>query len=555
MLRRYVIACLLVILGLPIGLEARQDSGERTFTPFRAPGAVSGAESAEAEIFLELLKAIERYSLTSHAQPDLWEKAIEGLIKELDDPYATVLSPREVREFEEQSTGNYAGIGVQITELNEAVTITAVFRNTPADQAGLQVGDRIVGVDGESAEGFSVSDASERIRGAPGTTVEVTVRRDGITQPIPMSIERAEVHVPAVFAERIYDDVGYILMDRVARNSAMEVDSVIREMDGARGLILDLRRNPGGYLDESLNLADLFLDRGSVMVKTRARAPSSGGDLREESAHARLRPRVPDIPVVVLVDRYSASAAEIVAGALQDHDRALVLGERTFGKGSVQSVVPLPGDRLLRVTSGEWYSPLGRSLNRERDREGRLIEPDSIPVVTSRAGRKLLGGGGVAPDVELGRDTLSTGEQEFVSKVIEAEIPLEVRIREVALEATHRPREQGVVPETLPEASIEALTRTLVAAGLSESDLTEEAVGYLRWRVAVEFYQRLDPDDPALRARAQQRALEVRAERDQALSTAIRLLKESRTQEDLFRRAQEEPGAVAWTPDERRSRR
>jgi carboxyl-terminal processing protease len=559
MLRRLLLTALLVILALPMGMDAQQTAGDRTFTPFERERATEALlermDSEEAQLFLDLLRQIQRHALTSHEESDLWEKAVQGLIRELDDPYATVLSPREVEEFEEQSTGNYAGIGVQITELNEVVTITAVFRNTPADQAGLQVGDRIVEVDGDSAEGWSVSDASSRIRGTPGSVVQLTVGRDGIGQPIPLSIERAEVHVPAVVAERIFDDVGYILMDRVARNSAMEVDSVLQEMSDARGIILDLRRNPGGYLDESLNLADLFLERGSVLVKTRARTPGSAGGLREDAAQARLRPRAVDVPVIVLVDRFSASASEIIAGALQDNDRALVLGERTFGKGSVQSVVPLPGDRLLRLTSGEWYSPLGRSLNRERDRDGRLIEPDSIPVFTSRGGRKLLGGGGVAPDLELGRDTLTTAEQAFVSTAIESEVPLELRIREVALQSGQASRDAGVVPEALPESATAAIRDVLLEDGLPDEALTDEAVAYLRWRIAAEFFQRLDYADPELRTVAQRRAMEIRAERDQTLSTAIRLLQGARTQEELFRLAQNEPGAVAWLPGERQGGR
>jgi carboxyl-terminal processing protease len=559
MLRRSALVLLLLILAIPRGMDAQQTAGERTLVPFERDRAtevlLERMDTEEAQLFLELLRQIQRHALTSHTESDLWEKAIEGLVKELNDPYATVLSPREVAEFEEQSTGNYAGIGVQITELNEAVTITAVFRNTPADQAGLQVGDRIVEVDGDSAEGWTVGDASNRIRGTPGTVVDVTVRREGIAQPIPLSIERAEVHVPAVTAERIFDDVAYVLLDRVARNAAMEVDSVLRDMGDPRGIILDLRRNPGGYLDESLNLADLFLERGSVLVKTRARSPGSGGQVREDAAHARLRPRAADVPVIVLVDRFSASASEIIAGALQDNDRALVLGERTFGKGTVQSVVPLPGDRLLRLTSGEWYSPLGRSLNRERDREGRLIEPDSIPVFTSRGGRKLLGGGGVVPDLELGRDTLTTAEQDFVSTALEAEVPLELRIREVALEAGQASRDAGTVPEALPPAAMATLRQILLSDGLPEEALTDGAMDYLRWRVAVEFYQRLDYADPELRALGQRRAVEIRAERDQTLSTAIRLLSAARTQEELFRLAQDEPGAVAWRPGEREARR
>ena len=262
------------------------------------------------------LEAIRDYALETRGDSVLWELAIDGLIKELGDPYATVLSPDEVARFEEQSTGNYAGVGIAISELNGAVTITTVFGGTPAEDVGLMVGDRIVGVDSDDGDGWSVDDASSRIRGEPGTTVIVYIERDGFAEAIPFEIERDEVHILAVRSERIFDDLSYIVLDRVTRNSATEVDSVLTEMGDVRGMIFDLRRNPGGYLDESLNLADLFLDRGSVLVTTRSRTRGNSGQLREESARARMTPRVGDIPIVVLVDRYSASAAEIVAGAL-----------------------------------------------------------------------------------------------------------------------------------------------------------------------------------------------------------------------------------------------
>jgi carboxyl-terminal processing protease len=508
---------------MPHALEAQRVSGDgpRVTEP-------SAAASDEAEVFLSTIRAIKDFALTTYADSTLWEKAIEGLIKELGDPYAAVLTPDQVAEFEEESTGNYAGIGVQITELNERVTITAVFRGTPAYEAGLMVGDRIVEVDGEDAREWTVDRASSRIRGEPGSTVRVSVLREGISQPMPNEIRRERVHIPAVTAERIFGGVGYLVLDRVARNSANEVDSVLTRMDGAPGLIFDLRGNPGGYLDESLRLADLFLDRGSVVVSTRSRNPGDADGVSEEAAYSRLRPRLPEVPVVVLVDRFSASAAEIVAGALQDHDRALVLGERTFGKGSVQSVVPLPAGRLLRLTSGEWYTPLGRSLNRPRDRDGATIDPDSIAEFTSAAGRILYGGGGVFPDLEVPNDTLTSEEQSFVGAALEAEIPLSVRIHEAALDGARLAQQAGGEAGGLPEPAYERFETGLLEAGMAPDAFTDPIREYLRWRIEVVYFERIDRRD---------RALEVRAQRDPVLAMAVELLEGSASQSDLFARA------------------
>lgn len=523
------------------GQQRTPPRSDTTLTPF-SPAPFGGAvdrdrrapgTSEVEEVFMGALRVIRDFGLSTYTEEELWEKAIEGLVRELNDPYATVLSPREAQAFTEESTGNYAGIGVQITELNGAVTITAVFRGTPADREGLLVGDRIVGVDEDDATSWTVEDASNRIRGEPGTVVRVIIARDGIAQPIPHRIRREQVHVPAVTAERLHGDIDYVLIDRVARNSAAEVDSVLRGMEGSRGLILDLRGNPGGYLDESLRLADLFLDRGDLMVSTKARRPGQPGEPGDEPAYARMAPRVPDIPVIVLVNGFSASASEIVAGALQDHDRGLVMGERTFGKGSVQSVVPLPGGRLMRITSGEWYTPLGRSLNRPRDREGRVIQPDTIDQFTTPSGRRLLGGGGVAPDLEVRPDTLSSVEQRFMVAAAEAEIPLAQRIQEAAFAVAQEVRGGEALPDAFPDGAMEHFVGGLRSAGLPADVLNAETEAYLRWRLEVALYQRLERSD---------RALEVQATRDPALATAIRLLQTSGSQAELFTRAAEVGG-------------
>ena len=519
MISRLLLPLIFLSLVCPVGLEAQR-------LPRGAQRSSQGLDPEE-QVFVGTLEAIRDYALETRADSALWEMAIDGLIKELGDPYATVLSPDEVARFEEQSTGNYAGIGIAISQLNGAVTITTVFGGTPAENAGLMVGDRIVGVNSDQGDSWSVDDASSRIRGEPGTTVVVYIDRDGIAQPIPFEIRRDEVHIPAVRAERIFDDISYIVLNRVTRNSATEVDSVLTEMgDDARGMIFDLRGNPGGYLDESLNLADLFLDRGSVLVTTRSRTRGNSGALREESARARMTPRVGDLPIVVLVDRSSASAAEIVAGALQDHDRALVIGERTFGKGTVQSVIPLPEGRLIRITSGEWYTPQGRSLNRPRDLEGRVIEPDSIPEFVSMGGRRLLGGGGVFPDLEILSDTLSAVEQEFLNASVEAEYPLQTRIQETAFAAAQSIRDiDGGLEPVFPSEVLEGLFSSILEGGVSEDLLLEEARDYVAWRVEVTFHQRLGQDG---------RALEVLSDRDTVLQTAVRFLRAAEDQADLF---------------------
>ena len=299
----------------------------------------------------------------------LWEAAIDGLIESLDDPYAELFTPAESDAWEEQTTGNYSGIGLQITLLNEEVTVTGVFRGFPASEAGIVIGDVIVGVNDTEVTSWSTEVAADSIRGPVGSEVRVRVRREGYVEPLEFEITRAEVHVQAVESGILKENIGYIAMDRVARGAAEEMDSVLGEMEDTRGLIIDLRRNPGGFLDESLMLADLFLEPGSTLASTVQRAPGRAADEPEEESFNDQWPmRVPDLPIIVLVDGFTASGAEILAGALQDYDRALVLGDRTFGKGVVQTVMELPHGRRLRFTTGSWLTPLGRSLQRDRDR-------------------------------------------------------------------------------------------------------------------------------------------------------------------------------------------
>ncbi len=335
MTRKTLTGLLSVILA--VAPVAGQTSGNNGSGRDAAPDVSSGAQT-----FLGAFQAIRDYGLQAVGDSALWDRAVDGLIRELADPYAQVFTPEQFDQFQEDNTGNYAGIGVQITNLNEAITITAVFRGTPAERSGIQVGDLIIGVNDHSTEGWTTGQASDSIRGRVGSPVTLSLAREGLMAALTPTIRRDSVHVPAVVSGLVGPDVGYIGLDRVARASSQEVDSALVRFRAARGVILDLRGNPGGYLDESLMIGDLFLDRGLRLASAESRVPGEGGRNQDETWDARLPDRFPDKPVIVLVDRFSASAAEIVAGALQDHDRALVIGERTFGKGVFQNVFRRP---------------------------------------------------------------------------------------------------------------------------------------------------------------------------------------------------------------------
>ena len=343
------------------------------------------------------------------------------------------------------------------------------------------------------------------------------------------------MHVPAVHYGILENNVGYILLDRVARNAAQEMNSALAELASTRGLVIDLRRNPGGFLDESLMLADLFLEPGSTLASTVQRIPDAEGyETETDSFEDRWPQLVPDLPIVVLVDRFTASGAEILAGALQDYDRALVLGQRSFGKGVVQTVMRLPYSRRLRFTTGSWHTPLGRSLQRARDSQFRPIaeDLDTFPRVTTAQGRSLIDGGGIFPDLAIADDTTTIVERELISAANEQEVRLGLRLAELGFEAASARRLEGIEDPRLTDAEFDGFIALLVEDGLAEDQLSDPGVRtYLRWRGRISVAQRMDD----LGAEA-----DIRMERDPVLSEAVRLLLTSTTQRRLFQAADAE---------------
>ena len=522
MTRRLLWLALAAVLALPASAQAQNENREP------GSGRLDGG-GIEAEVFLSALEQIRRLHMQPYSDSALWTHALDGLIEELGDPYAAVFTPAEVKKFEEETTGNYAGIGVSISQLNDVVTVSAVFRGAPAAEAGLQVGDMIIGVNEHDASTWTTAMASDSIRGPAGTPVALTVRRPGVRQPLSFTLQRDSMHVSAVQSTVLPGNIGYMALERVARRSAQEVTDSLKSLEDTRGIIIDLRRNPGGYLDESLSMADVFLERGAVLATTRSRTTrvQQLGQLTEETYRGRLRPSVPDKPMIVLVDRYTASAAEIVAGALQDHDRALVLGERSFGKGVVQSVIDLPHGRKLRITTGSWHTPLGRTLHRRRDGNGRVLPEnlDTIPGVTTPSGRILPGGGGIFPDLAVQTDTLSPLERELLATVAENDVPLWIREAEAAFARARSLREAGQ-PSSVDDASFEAYMDLLRSAGLpAEFAEGAEVRSYLRWRLGVSVAERMD--DLAA-------AAVTRMERDPVLTRAVELMSRATTQSELF---------------------
>lgn len=383
--------------------------------PLLVGGFVQRAPDAgAAQLLSQVLERVSRFAVDSTDEDVLYEKAARGLLAGIGDPYAALFSPEELATFNREEIGNdYAGLGVQIEDQAGVATVTQVFPHTPAATGGVLAGDRILRVDSVATPGRALEEVSNLLLGRPGTPVTVTFARAGVAEPITSRFTRALVHIPAVPYALVLDGgVGYVPLQRFNASAAAEVAAAVVRLqrEGARSYVIDVRGNTGGDMDQSLAISELFLQPGQELASLRWRGDSS------DVYHARRPALVPYAPVVVLTDGMSASASEIVAGSLQDQDRALVVGTPSFGKGLVQSLYPLSGGWAMKLTTARWYTPSGRSIHRERRPDGAAVAvADSArPIHRSSGGRAVLGGGGVTPDVEVRPDTLSEVEQGFL---------------------------------------------------------------------------------------------------------------------------------------------
>ena len=327
----------------------------------KAPGLGANLY-VQARVLEEVVARIEEHFVDEIDVEELYDAALEGVVSKLGDPNSSLLQAPDWEDMRIRTQGEYGGVGLEVSGRDSFVTVVAPIPGTPGARAGLRPGDRIVEVEGRSVVGWGTDRVAQILRGEPGTSVRMGVRRHGADRVIPFEITRAVIQLKAVpFAVLLEGGVGYVPVEIFNGTTTEEVRTRLDSLgaEGMTSLVLDLRRNRGGLLLEGVGLADLFLDAGSDIVEVRGRA-SARESYRAADAQAR-----PGLPVVVLVDNGTASAAEIVAGALQDHDRALLIGAPTFGKGSVQSLFPVAGGRVLKLTTARWYTPSGRSIQKD----------------------------------------------------------------------------------------------------------------------------------------------------------------------------------------------
>ncbi|MDP2482959.1 MAG: S41 family peptidase [Candidatus Palauibacterales bacterium] len=515
-----------------------------------------GAAPPASEALLEtVVRRVSDNFVEEVSAGELYDMAIDGLLVELGDPYAAFI--RADNQTAALLNNNYGGVGMRILAEEEGITVLGIIPDSPSSKLDLQPGDRIVEVDGESTAGWSQEEAVSSLRGPKGEAVHVAVAREGTPDLIQLDIVRDDVHIVATQSLMLSDDVGYVYLQQFSRKSTEELQAAVNDLlaGGARSLVLDLRYDQGGILREAVEIADLFLDAGKMVVDTRARDP------RDSYSFTAPGPdRYPGLPVVVLVNAWSASASEIVAGALQDHDRALVLGTRTFGKGVMQSVFPLPGGNYLRLTTGTWYTPSGRSIHRSRGEgedtfalgsnefndavseavqlgmgatDGFVAVPDptmedtvEAPTYRTDSGRLVYGGGGIVPDVIVAPDTLTIAEQELRQVLMDSDVPFNDLAFRFAVQY-HREHPDLTENFTVtPELRSEFLDYLEQRTGAAlDVDLVDAAGDLVDFQLGRQLAAAAFGEDAGLR-----RAVE----RSRQVSEAVRLLNGAASPEELM---------------------
>lgn len=398
----------------------REATGDSTFVPLE--------ELGNAYEPLDLF-AREYRRLLNDPQTKSSEKLIEAAIVAMlrsTDPHTNYFDAAAFADFTTSTKGSFGGLGIQIDKIGDYITVVSPIEGTPAYRMGITAGDRIIKVDGESIIGITTDESIKKMRGDPGTTVLITISRPGIDAPIEFTIVREIIKVKSVpYSFQLDNGVGYIRISQFNENTTSELRSALDELEteGIKGLIIDLRFNPGGLLDQAVNTVNEFIGPNKLVVETRGRT-------RSDALHTRYRTKERTYPIVVLVNQASASASEIFAGSLQDWDKGIVVGKPTFGKGSVQQLIPLSNGNGVKITTSYYYIKSGRCIHKmsnDKLLSGQQVSESDLKkedeenhntVYYTEKGREVFGGGGIAPDIEVENDLLTRFGVDLRSKNI-----------------------------------------------------------------------------------------------------------------------------------------
>jgi len=464
----------------------------------------------------------QNYAEPVNPDKAIYNGAIPGMLHVLD-PHSNFLDPKSYSALREEQSGKYYGVGMQIAPRNNKVIVLAPFVGTPAYKAGIRPGDVIIGVDGKPTDNLSVGDVADLLKGPKGTRVHISILREGAEKPLEFNVVRDEIPRNSVDLKfEIRPGIGYMHITGFNETTEHEVEEALDEFGDLKGLILDLRSNPGGLLNEGVGVADKFLKRGQVIVSHHGRSSPEKVYRAAHGSGGR------DYPLVVLVNRNTASAAEIVSGAIQDHDRGLIAGEVTFGKGLVQTVIPLSENTGLLLTTAKYYTPSGRLIQRDyngvslydyyfsREQEENSTSPNREVKLTD-SGRTVYGGGGITPDVKMPEIKTTRFEELLLQKYAFFNF------------AAHYLQKQSVDKNFEVNDAVLLEFRNFLNSqqiNFSEADLNE-GMDWIKAQIKAEIF---------IAQFGQEEGLKVRAESDPHILTALNLLPKARELTENARR-------------------
>ena len=450
--------------------------------------------SQQLNIFNSIIKELDLFYVDTIAPDKLIKDGVDAMLSKLD-PYTVYYSEDDADELKMMITGKYAGIGSMIRYHNDKKTtvIAEPYDNMPAAKAGLKCGDALLTVDGVDVKGMSTDSVSNMLRGEPGTKLKLEIERPGVKKPMHITIERASIALPPIpYYGILHDSIGYILFDSFTENCAKEMRRAIVDLKGrgAKSFIIDLRGNGGGSLQESVNIVNLFVPKGKTIVTTKGKIKQANDEYKTTR-----EPMETESPLIILVDGSTASASEILAGSLQDFDRAVIVGSRTYGKGLVQTTRSLPGNGYLKLTTSKYYIPSGRcvqALDYSHRRSDGTVQriPDSLTnVFHTAAGREVRDGGGIRPDVEPKSEELSTLLFYLMQDMTIFDYATEYTLRydTIAPAATFE----------ISDADYELFKKKLIASGFSYDMRSSKMLKQLKDMIKFEGYEEITKDDIA----------------------------------------------------------
>ncbi len=518
--RRSLVVVFLVILtcgflGVVFGRTAAAGTGEEQ---------MQGSAHAFAQVY-----SVLEQNYADKVDPDkaIYEGAIPGMLRELD-PHSNFLDPKGYAALQEEQRGRYYGVGMQVGPRNSKVIVIAPFAGAPAYRAGIRPGDVIAAVDGHPTDNLSTAEVADLLKGPKGTTVHITILREGSPKPLEFAIVRDEIPRYSVDVHfLIRPGIGYLHINGFQETTEAETQAALDEMGELKGLVLDLRGNPGGLLNEGVGVADKFLKKGQVIV-------SHHGRNSPEQVYRAAHGSTKDFPIVVLVNHGTASAAEIVSGALQDHDRGLIAGEPTFGKGLVQTVFRLSENTGLLLTTAKYYTPSGRLIQRDysgvslydyyynRNQtdysiNGTKLDEANREVKLTDSGRTVYGGGGITPDVKVPSLKINKFQEEMLRKYVFFNFAKHYTIN-------HKVDKSFVVDEAVLKEFREFLKDAKVE--YAEKDMAEN-LDWVRADIKSELF---------VSAYGQQQGMIVQAEADPVVLKALELMPKAKELQETARK-------------------